>query len=211
MEGLKSFYENLRNLRSQAGKLVDAGFGLDALFAEEETRLERQDEVSILEAVRSGIAEQLQESERVEASASQAYSAANHLLAPIASIVRAIVAGDNRPSIIEGHLLHERAGRRRPFGLVMVSVGPNGLPDDARVVSVSQLARGSNRTESEVMHSLHETGCLLFSGEVFSSLIDKLAARVRYGKLRLPVSNKKLAEIAVLNEPKPRIKVVLAE
>lgn len=211
MEGLRSFRDRLKGLQPQSKRFIEAVVALNVLFAEEETRLGRQNEVSILEGVRLSIAKQLQELKNVETSVSHDYSAANHLLAPLGSLIRAMVAGDNRQSTVKGHLLHESTDRQRPFGLVMVCIGSSGLPDSAGVVSVSQLARESNRTESEVVHSLHENGYLLFSGEVFSSLIDKLVADVRQGKLRLPVSNEKLAEIAVLNEPKSRIKVVPVE
>jgi hypothetical protein len=61
------------------------------------------------------------------------------------------------------------------------------------------------------VNRLQENGYLLFSEEVFSSLIDKLVADVRQGKLRLPVSREKLAEIAGLNKPKSRIKIVPIE
>jgi len=86
-------------------------------------------------------------------------------------------------------------GKRRPFGTVLVSIGPKGLPDDVQVVSISELARQSNRQESEVISELREHGHLLFSEEAFSRLIDRLTSDVQEGRLLLPVPTEKLAEI----------------
>lgn len=93
----------------------------------------------------------------------------------------------------------------------MVRVGPKGLPDDVKAVSISQLARDSNRPEPEIVNRLQEEGYLLFSEEVFSSLIDRLITYVRQGKLCLPASRETLVEIAELNRPKSRIKIVPME
>ena len=65
------------------------------------------------------------------------------------------------------------------FGTVMVCVGPKGLPGDVRVISVSELARKSNRLESDITRELREKGDLILSEETFCSLIDKLDEMVR--------------------------------
>ena len=93
----------------------------------------------------------------------------------------------------------------------MVCIGPKGLPDDAKAVSVSQLARDSNRTEPEIVKGLRENGYLVFTEETFSYLIDRLVADVREGKLCLPISREKLADISGLNKPKSTIKIVPIE
>jgi len=211
MEGLKSFHDRLKNLQSQGKKLIEARLALNALFVEEEIRLKREDEVSILMMVRCAIVEQLQRLKHIETSASHGHSQANLALFPVGLVVTAMVSKSNRPSAIMDYLLRGPSDRHRPFGTVMVCVGPKGLPDDVKAVSISQLARDSNRLEPEIVNRLQEDGYLLFSEEVFSSLIDKLIADVRQGKLRLPVSREKLAEIAGLNKPKSRIKIVPVE
>jgi len=93
------------------------------------------------------------------------------------------------------HLLNNLGGEQRPFGTVLICVGPRGMPDDVQVVSISRLARESNREESEVINELQGRGCLLFSEKAFSLLIDKLACAVREGGLFLPVSTEKLTEV----------------
>lgn len=211
MEGLKSFHDRLKNLQSEGKKLIEVRLALNALFVEEETRLKREDEASILMMVRCAIVEQLQRLKHIETSASYGHSQANLALFPVGLVVTAMVSKNNRPSAIMDYLLRGPGDRHRPFGTVMVCVGPKGLPDDAKAVSISQSARDSNRPEAEIVNRLQEDGYLLFSEEVFSSLIDKLTADVRQGKLRLPVSREKLGEIAGLNKPKSGIKIVPIE
>jgi hypothetical protein len=211
MEGLKSFHDRLKNLQPQGKKLTETMVALNALFVEEEIRQKREDEASILMMLRCAIVEQLQELKRIETSASLGHSQGNLVLFPIGLALTAMFSKNNRPSAITDYLLRGSGDRYRPFGTVMVCVGPRGLPDDAKAISISQSARDSNRLEPEIVNRLQENGYLLFSEEVFSSLIDKLAADVRQGKLRLPVSREKLAEIAGLNKPKSRIKIVPIE
>ena len=95
------------------------------------------------------------------------------------------------------------ANKECPFGLVLICIGLNGLPDDVGVVSISQLARESRRQEHEVINGLEKRGYLLLNKESFSLLIDRLVRGVREGRLRLPVSREKLSEIAASGKLKP--------
>jgi hypothetical protein len=211
MEGLKSLHDRLKILQSQAKKLIDAGLALNARFAEEETRQKREDEVSILMSVRCAIVEQLQELQHIETSASYGHSEANLELFLAGLALTAMFSKNNLPSAIMDYLRRRPGDRHRPFGTVMVRVGPKGLPDDARAVSISQSARDSNRSEPEIVNGLQGDGYLLFSEEAFSLLIDRLVVDVSEGKLHLPISRDKLAQIMGLNRPKSNIEIVPIE
>ena len=208
MESLKSFHDRLKNLQSQGKKLIEARLALNTQFAEEETLLKREDEVSILNVARCALVEQLQWLKHAEALASHGHSQANLVLFPVGLIITAMVSRGNRLSAITDYLLHGSADRQQPFGLVMVCIGLKGLPDDARGVSISQLARESYRPEPEIMNKLQDDGYLLFSEEAFSLLIERLIGAVREGKLHLPVSRDKLVDITGLGKPKPSIKII---
>jgi hypothetical protein len=201
----------LKGLRPQGRKLIETMIALNDLFIEEEIRQKREDEASILMAVRRVIVEQLQDLKRIETSASLGHSQAKLILFPIGLALRAMFSDNNRESAVMDYLSRGSADRQQPFGTVMVSIGPKGLPDGARAVSISRLAGDSNRLEPEIVNGLRKDGYLVFSEEVFSSLIDKLVADVRQGKLSLPVSREKLAELAESNKPKSRIKIVPIE
>ena len=211
MENLKPFHSQLKNLQSQAKKLIEAGLALNALFAGEETRLKREDEASSLRAVYRAIVEQLPRLKEIEASVSRGHSQANLILSVGELAVTAIVSKSKRLSAITDYLLHGPTDRQQSFGLVMVYIGPGGLPEDAGVVSISQLARESNRPQPEIMNKVQDDGYLLFSEEAFSLLIDRLIVDIREGKLHLPVSRDKLVEITGLNKQKLRTKIMEVE
>jgi hypothetical protein len=210
MESLKSFRDRLKNLHAEGEKRIEARLALNALFVEEDIRLKREDNVSTLRVVHCTIVEQLQWLKQIEASASCGHSQANLMLSLTELVLTAMVSKGNRLSAIADYLLQAPTDKQ-PFGLVMACIGPRGLPDDVEVVSVSQLARESNRPQPEIMNKLQDDGYLLFSEEAFSLLIDRLVGDVREGKLHLPVSREKLSEITGLNKLKLRAKVIEVE
>jgi hypothetical protein len=198
-------------LRSKTKNLTETGLALNALFAGEEALLKREHEASSLRALCHTNVEQLRRLKEIEASASCGHSQANAMLFSIGLAVTAMVSKGNRLSAIKDYLLREPTDRKQPFGLVMVFVGHRGLPDDVGVVSISQLARESNRPQPEIIGKLQDDGYLLFSEEEFSFLIDRLIVDVREGKLRLPVLRDKLVGITGLGKSKPSIKLVKAK
>ena len=212
MESMKSFHDHLENSQSQAKKLTETELALNALFAGEETRLEWEDEASSLKALYRTIVEQLDRMKYSESSACYGDTKANLAFSVTGLAAKIIVATTkNQRAWNVVNNIFDTEGHKKPFGTVMVCVGPKGLPDDATVISISQSARESNRSEPEIMNKLQDDGYLLFSKKVFSLLIDRLVGDVREGKLHLPVSRDRLAEIAGLNKPKLRIKVIEAE
>lgn len=211
MENLNQFHSQLKDLQSQAKKLTESGLALNSIFDQEENRLKREDEASNLRAVYRAIVEQLQRLERTEASVELGHSQGNFILSLGGLAVTAMISKRNRLSAMRDYLLREPTDRQQPFGLVMACIGPKGLPDDVRGVSISQLARESGRPQPEIINKLREDGHIPLSQGAFSALIDKLTGDVREGRLSLPISRDKLAEIAGLNNPKSRIKVIEAE
>jgi hypothetical protein len=212
MESMKSFHDHLENSQSQAKKLTETELALNALFAGEETRLKWEDEASNLKALYRTIVEQLERMKYSESSACYGDTKANlafSVTGLAAKIIVATTKSQRAWDVVNN--IFDTEGHKKPFGTVMVCVGPKGLPDDAAVISISQSARESNRPEPEIISKLQGDGYLLFSKEVFSLLIDGLIGAVREGKLHLPVSRDKLAEIAGLNRPKPTIRVIELE
>jgi hypothetical protein len=211
METLKISDSYLESLRSEGKALVEGSSGLNRLFHKEEAHLKREDGASTLRAACHTIVEQLQDLKRIEMWASLGHSQANLVLFPVGLALTAIFSKNDRQSAVMDYLRRGPEDRYRPFGTVMVRVGPKGLPDDAKAISISQLARDSNRPEPEIVNGLQGNGYLLFSEDLFSSLIEKLVTDVRQGKLCLPISKERLAEIAGSNKPKSSIKIVRIE
>jgi hypothetical protein len=212
MESMKSFHDYLENSQLQAKKLTETELALNTLFAGEQARLEWEDEALSLKALYRTIVEQLDRMKFSESFACYGDSKAN-LAFSVTGLAAKIIIATTRDQRVRNVVtnIFDTGGHKKPFGTVMVCVGPKGLPDDVKGVSISQLARESGRLESQVINKMKEDGYLLFSQEAFSTLIDRLIGDVREGRLRLPVSRDKLAEVAGLNKPKPRIKVIEAE
>ena len=204
MESLNPFHTHLKNLYHQAKKLTSTGLSLITLFAKEENRLNREDEALRLKSLYSSIRQQLDLAKRSEDSASYGHSKADLIsslgVLALGGIVKR-VSNNKRLSAFADYLLESPTNKERPFGFVLVCIGPMGLPDDVRVVSISQLARESNRQEAGVINELQERGCLLFSEKAFSLLIDRLVDDVREGRLCLPISREKLSQITLSSKP----------
>ena len=209
MAGLTSHGTYLKNLLDQVRRLTSSAFSLSAIFAEEANRLSREDQASRLRTLYFSIKRQLDWVKSGESAASCGYSQGNLivLLSRLAagSVIK-MVSRNEQLSAFADYLLESRTNKERSFGLVLIGIGPGGLPDDVQVVSISRLARELDRTESEVINALQELGCLLFSEKTFSFLVDKLVDDVRKGRLRLPVSMEKLTEIAASGQLKPEAK-----
>jgi len=195
MAGIDSFYTLLKNLQHQAGILSEAVVSLNKSFEAEAVRLTREDGASRLRALHRAVVEQLERVKCSESSASYVQSQINQTASASTlgmSLGRAMVSKGNRLSTFSNSL-RSVSIKKPPFGNVLVGIGPNGLPEDVKVISISELARKSKCLESEVI--LQQAGFLLFSQEAFSSFIDKLVADIREGQLCLPLPSKKVSEI----------------
>jgi hypothetical protein len=188
----------LKDLRCQAKRLTSTALSLTTLFAKEENRLIRSDEASRLKLLYSFIKQQVERGKHIEDAASYGHSQGELILTlgglAASGIIR-MVSGNKQLASLTSAIFTSPTNRERPYGLVMVCIGPNGVPDDIEVVSISQLARKSNRDESEVINEIRERGYLLLSEKAFSLLIDKLIDSILDGSLRLPASREKLSEI----------------
>ena len=203
MEGITTHSTYLKDLLSRARRLTSSAISLSAMFTEESDHLNRWDEASRLKALYSVIRQQLDRAERSEDAASYGHSQGNLIVSlgglAVGSLIK-MASRNKQLSASADYLLKGLGNEKRPFGLVLICIGPKGLPDDAEVVSISRLARESNRVESEVVGALQEGGYLLLSEKAFSLLVDKLIEDVREGRLRLPVSREKLSEITASGE-----------
>ena len=209
MEGLTPNSAYLKNLRYQVRKLTTASLSLTNLFAEEAVRLNWRDEASRLKALHSSIRQQLDRAKSNEEAASYGHSKAKLIICLGGLAVGGIgkmVSKNEQLQAFPDDLLNSLAGKQRPFGMVLICVGPRGMPDDVQVVSISRLARESNREESEVINELQRHGCLLFSEKAFSRLIDKLTCDVQEGRVFLPISTEKLTETRTSSCLKLRVK-----
>jgi hypothetical protein len=79
--------------------------------------------------------------------------------------------------------------RTAAFGTVVVAVGPEGIPDDVQVTSLSQYAREQRKAESEIAATMEDRGYRLVEPENFLRTLDELREQVLRGSVSLPVLN----------------------
>jgi hypothetical protein len=201
MAGLACLDMYMKNLRNQAARLTSTALSLISLFDEEAIMLNRRDEASRLKALYSSIRQQLHQVRRDEDAAEYGHVRVDMISTlgrlALGSIVKQ-VSKNKWLSDLTDSLLESPANKERPFGKVLICIGPKGLPDDVEIVCISQLARKSNREEPEVIKELQERGYILLSEKTFPLLIDKLINDIHEGRLRLPVFMKELSEISKL-------------
>ena len=188
----------MKNLQNQAARLTETALSLISVFAEEANRLNRKDEASRLKALHSSIRQQLHQVRRSEAAAEYGRVRADMISSlgglALGGILKK-VSKNKRLSEFVDYLLESPNNKERPFGNVLVCIGPKGLPDDVKVVPISLLARESNREEHQVINELQEYGYFLLSEKASSLLIKKLVDDVQEGRLHLPISLEKLSEV----------------
>jgi len=157
MASLTTHSTYLKNLLRQARRLTSFAFSLSAIFAEEANRLSREDEASRLRTLYFSIRRQLDWVKSGEDAASYGYSQANLIVSlgglAVGGMIK-MASRNKQLSAFADYLLKSPTNKERPFGLVLICIGPKGLPHDAGVVSISQLARESNREESEIINKL---------------------------------------------------------
>ena len=201
MEGLTLRETNLNDLRNKVRAMTSDAVALSKLFDEEATRLNRMRMVSHLRVLHSSILQQLHAAKDTENAARYGYNQASI----ITSLSRLAIGGISKMasqnnellSAIGDQLLQKPDDKKLPFGMVLVCIGPKGVPDGAGVVPVSEIARESNRDEAEVTSQLVKQGCRLFSEEEFSTLVDKLIKDAQEGRLLLPIPPDKLPQLNI--------------
>jgi len=192
---MTTVHADIEVLKGRACALADAAESLATLLDEEATRLKRMDQIERLRQLGSDISKDFEAVRQGEdrARSGESEVTAVDLLAGLATKLIGKASDSKSLQIMSDHLLTAPTRRNPTFGTVLVAIGPKGLPDDARVVSVSFRARESKRPESEIIKELRSAGKLLFSERSFSLLIDSLSNDILNGKLSLPVPMESLS------------------
>ncbi len=199
MESLKLLQDYLNNIQNQAEMLAQAVVSLNKSFQNEADHLAREQGVQCLKMCHATVIKDLEQARRLEGILSYENSKNELKLSFAGLAVRFITAAitENQKVRNSVNQFFDRSKRnKRPYGTVMVCIGVKWIPDDVRVVSISELAREANRLESEVIQQLQQTGSQVFTESAFSSFIDKLVADIREGRLHLPLTGEKLSKIA---------------
>jgi hypothetical protein len=202
MADLMSRSFDVKDLQRRAARLRSTALSLISLFDEEAKRLDRIDEASRLETMRAYIDQQLHQVRRSEDSAQYSRDRVDIISTlggfALKNAIKQVSKG-SRLSRFADRVFKNDSSEERPFGNVLVCIGPEGLPNDVKPVSISQLARESNRTETDVNNDIQKRDFLLLDEKSFHLLIEMLVDDVIEGRRRLPISLKQLSEIGASN------------
>jgi len=191
METIASFEELIQTMRSELEQQTIALERLAIAFAGSDIQLIRHDQVARLRILKSRIMEEVQNIKRSE-SASQSSANTEALLSSGTAFIfgSLFMAQMGRKDALDiGSRMAELSLTKNiPFGLVLIAIGKEGLPEDLKIIPVSRFARESNKAEPEVKASWEHDGYLLVTPEQFAELLDKAVQAVLDGSLCLPIA-----------------------
>ncbi len=159
MECLDSFYVCLQELHHQVGILAGVVASLTTFLDIKADRLTREDGAQRLRTIYAAVAEELERTKRLEDTA-RYEDTKMYLPFSLAGFAAKLIAEATTENQLALNIVNQAYERftlqNRSYGTVMVCVGPKGLPDDVLVVSISNLARESNQSESETIQKLQK-------------------------------------------------------
>ncbi|MFC1966460.1 hypothetical protein ACFLWI_05900 [Chloroflexota bacterium] len=190
METIADFKKWIGTIRSELGQQVIAVKRLAVAFNEVNIHLIRYDQVAKLRLLSLRVTKEVEEIKRME-SASQYGANKGALFGAGAVFVFGslyVAATRHKDAYKSGAKLAASVlSKDIPFGTILIAIGEKGIPEDVKAISVSRLARESNRSESEIEVSLKDNGYLLITPEHFTELLDKVESGVLDGSYSLPI------------------------
>jgi hypothetical protein len=196
MEDMSGCRQRIEALRSLVRAQIDVLPLLETAFIREAEYLYRYDQSRIVRALQDRITQQVAHMRRMEDSESYSFNKTMLITGFAEVLLWSLIAarlhtGEHPLSV---GLEHARSdfSRTAPFGTVVVSVGPKGIPDDVQVVSLSQYAREQKKAETEIAAAMEDSGYRLIQAEKFLTTLDELREQVLKGSVGLPVLNSDL-------------------
>ena len=191
METIKVYRQRVEKLLQRAREQREALKLLNDSLVRESKRLYRYDQSIRLRYLKIYIIQKVNNARGDELSASSRFPVDDLLTFTmkfaLGEGIMAMTKQERKDSFLT-RLINNEQPKQRPFGKVMVEIGPNGLPDGVEVVAVSRLARRHSVSESAVVQELQAKGLILMTSEDFNNLIDKLEQKVLDGTMSLPIS-----------------------
>lgn len=191
METIEIYRRKMEDLLRQAREQRAALKPLSDSLERESKWLFRYDQSVRLRYLKASIMHKVSDALEDEARASSAFPVGDLVTGVMAFTtslgIMAITGQKKKPWILE-LLLNNKQSRRRPFGKVLLALGPQGLPDGVEVITLSRLAREGGVSESEASDELQAKGHILMTPEDFYSFLGRLEPKVLDGTISLPVS-----------------------
>ncbi|MFC1919212.1 hypothetical protein ACFLWX_00265 [Chloroflexota bacterium] len=178
MEGIVNPKLQIEAMHRQLRSLAEALPTVEKAFAREDHRIKEQEYARYLEGFRARIMQEVTNLECSEAAMASGHTRrilqrglTNFLLS---GVIAAAKGSTENPLLVGARSGLKVFGPGPSFGQVRVLVGPGGIPNDVRVIALSQIARKQGKTEAEVEHDLVSQSYHVMKSEEFSKAIDIL-------------------------------------
>lgn len=181
-------------------KLGNALAEIDSLIGKEDEFIQRQERIAKINALKSRMLKEIErgQSEEVESehnsNTAKVFSSVTAFA--LGGIMGALTKSEN-PFILRVKSLRTELARKADFGRVLIAIRESGKLEDIEVIAVSRLARGSNITESDILHNFKGKGVSL-KPEEFWKLLRRLEEEIMNGKYKSETQQNK----ALLNYAK---------
>jgi uncharacterized coiled-coil protein SlyX len=190
MESVMAYRKKIEELRCQVRAMEKTIEVINKAFAQEAEHLRRQDQARCLDDLRARVAQEVTEMQRLESAASYSFTKGTLISGLMkfagGSAMAAALHSKEHPLSVGAKLAGDEFSRTKAFGTVAVAVGPKGIPDDVRTVSLSRVARETGRTESEVRAALEGRGYRIMMPSDFLRSLGELREKVLGGSATLP-------------------------
>ena len=192
MESMNGCQLRVEALRQQARAQLDALAALKEILAQEAQHLHRHDQARRLDGLGEKVAQEVRYIQRMETAASSGFEwtmlISGLMKFTLGSLVA--VAGRSHEHLLSigTRVAQSDFERTAPFEVVVIAVGPGGVPDDVDVVALSRHARELGRAEFQIVAALESRGYCVMTPESFSIALDELRGKVLNGILVLPVA-----------------------
>jgi hypothetical protein len=191
MATLTDYDQELVEMARKAQVLVAAVNDLAHALDSEAVHLQRLDQAASLRSLRARVESEVAGLQHVETlqhvSSVKGKLVASGLSFALGGLAAALLRPEANPLPFAARLAGDALSDREPYGRVVVAIGPGGVPDDVRAVSVSGLARELGQPEAGVLAALSRAGYLVFNPQAFYGALQELEEKALRGSLTLPV------------------------
>ena len=192
MESMNTYRLRVEVLRYRVRANVDSLDALKEVLIEKAEHVHRHDQAYRIDVLRERVAQEVSDIQRMETAASYGFAKGTFIVGlanfGIGSALALAYRSEEHPLAIGATLAQTAFEMNRPFGTVVVAVGPGGVPDDVKVVPLSQWAREQHKTESEIVTKLEAGDYRVMTPERFSIVLNKLKSEILKGSLALPAA-----------------------
>ena len=190
MESMIGYESQLVELRCKVDQYKNVIMLLQDIMAEKARCQSRYNQVQCLDTLRWRVEGEVHYIQRMETAASNGFVKGTLLAGAVEFTIASFVAWlchSNEHPLSVGARWATSWETNKPFGTIVVAIGPGGLPDDVEVISLSRRAREQNTEEAVTIASL-KSGYHVMSIDGLFNALEDIRGKVLEGRLTLPVS-----------------------